>query len=163
MTDVKVPKEAVHALDSIKELLCNSVIGVYLYGSAVMGGLRNNSDVDVLVITNRSLSETDRRKLVDRLLIISGKTGYIGNADFVRGLEVTIVNRDDIVPWKYPPQKEFIYGEWLRSKYEQGHIPEPTKDPDLAILLYQARDGMEKEAFELARHMKNEIESVLAS
>lgn len=33
------------------------LIGVYLYGSAVMGGLRMNSDVDILVITNQSLSE----------------------------------------------------------------------------------------------------------
>lgn len=120
MTDVKVPKEAVHALDSIKELLCNSVIGVYLYGSAVMGGLRNNSDVDVLVITNRSLSETDRRKLVDRLLIISGKTGYIGNADFVRGLEVTIVNRDDIVPWKYRPKKSLYMANGSGASTSRG-------------------------------------------
>lgn len=139
MADVEIPKEAINALDIIRELLGNSVIGVYLYGSAVMGGLRNGSDVDVLVVTKNNLSEIARRKLANSLMIISGKTGYTENTDFVRPLEVTVVNRDDIVPWKYPPRKEFIYGEWLRSEYEQGYIPEPVQDSDLAILLYQAR------------------------
>ncbi len=45
------------SIKTIAELLDNMLIGVYLYGSAVMGGLRMNSDVDILVITNQSLSE----------------------------------------------------------------------------------------------------------
>ena len=132
----KIPKQARQALKIVEELLGNSTVGVYLFGSAVNGGLRINSDVDVLVVVNHSLSEVIRKKLTDRLMLISGK---IGNTDSMRPLEVTVINHSDIVPWRYPPKNEFIYGEWLRSEYEKGQIQEPTYDPDLAIVLAQVR------------------------
>ena len=77
LSNKKIPKEAIQALKTIAELLDNMLIGVYLYGSAVMGGLRMNSDVDILVITNQSLSEKTRRNLTNRLMLISGKIGNI--------------------------------------------------------------------------------------
>ncbi|AJS60233.1 hypothetical protein UB51_19225 [Paenibacillus sp. IHBB 10380] len=78
-------------------MLGSSIVGVYLFGSAVNGGLHIDSDVDVLVIANHSLPEVTRKKLTDRLMLISGK---IGKADSVRPLEVTIINHSDIVPWR---------------------------------------------------------------
>lgn len=132
----KIPKQAMSALKIVKDLLGNSIVGVYLFGSAVNGGLRINSDVDVLVVVNHSLSEVFRKKLTDRLMLISGK---IGNTDSMRPLEVTVIKHGDVVPWRYPPRNEFIYGEWLRSEYEKGEIQEPTYDPDLAIVLAQVR------------------------
>ncbi|HFI0330563.1 TPA: aminoglycoside nucleotidyltransferase ANT(9) [Streptococcus suis] len=136
LSNKKIPKEAIQALKTIAELLDNMLIGVYLYGSAVMGGLRMNSDVDILVITNQSLSEKTRRNLTNRLMLISGK---IGNIKDMRPLEVTVINQKDIVPWHFPPKYEFMYGEWLREQFEKGKIPESTYDPDLAILLAQLR------------------------
>ena len=62
LSNKKIPKEAIQALKTIAELLDNMLIGVYLYGSAVMGGLRMNSDVDILVITNQSLSEKNSKE-----------------------------------------------------------------------------------------------------
>ncbi|HFI0733901.1 TPA: aminoglycoside nucleotidyltransferase ANT(9), partial [Streptococcus suis] len=38
LSNKKIPKEAIQALKTIAELLDNMLIGVYLYGSAVMGG-----------------------------------------------------------------------------------------------------------------------------
>ena len=105
LSNKKIPKEAIQALKTIAELLDNMLIGVYLYGSAVMGGLRMNSDVDILVITNQSLSEKTRRNLTNRLMLISGK---IGNIKDMRPLEVTVINQKDIVPWHFPPKYEFI-------------------------------------------------------
>ncbi len=138
--NTNIPVEAETALANIRELFGNAVVAVYLYGSAVAGGLRPESDVDVMAVMNRRLSETDRRNLAGRLLRISGR---IGNPGRVRSLEVTVINRDDIVPLKYPPRKEFMYGEWLRAEFERGDIPEPDFDPDLAILLCQVRsDGI---------------------
>lgn len=104
LSNKKIPKEAIQALKTIAELLDNMLIGVYLYGSAVMGGLRMNSDVDILVITNQSLSEKTRRNLTNRLMLISGK---IGNIKDMRPLEVTVINQKDIVPWHFPAS---IYG-----------------------------------------------------
>ena len=136
MSNEKIPQQAMQALKIVEELLGSSIVGVYLFGSAVIGGLRINSDVDVLVVVNHSLPEVTRRKLIDRLMLISGK---IGNTDSIRPLEITVINHSDIVPWLYPPKNEFIYGEWLRSEYEKGQIQEPTYDTDLAIVLAQVR------------------------
>jgi len=136
LNNEKIPKEATQALKVVEELLGSSVVGVYLFGSAVTSGLRINSDVDVLVIVNQCLTEVIRRKLTDRLMHISGK---IANSDSVRPLEVTVVNHEDVVPWRYPPKNEFIYGEWLRDELEKGQIQESTYDPDLAIVLAQVR------------------------
>lgn len=132
----KIPKEAIQALKIVEELLGSEVVAVYLFGSAVIGGLHIDSDVDVLVVVNHSLTELTRRKLTDRLMLISGK---IGNTDSVRPLEVTVINYGDVVPWRYPPKGEFIYGEWLRDEFEKGQIQEPTNDPDLAIVLAKVR------------------------
>lgn len=137
MTVMEIPCEATHALDVIRQTFCHSLIGVYLYGSAVMGGLRLDSDIDILVIASRALSAELRKDLLKKLMNVSGK---VGNVDKIRSLEVTVINHDDVVPWRYPPKREFIYGEWLRSKYEQGYIPESEYDSDLTILLHQARE-----------------------
>ncbi len=136
LNNKKIPKEAIQALKIIEELIDSILVGAYLYGSAVMEGLRINSDVDILVVTNHNLSERTRRDLTDRLMLISGK---IGNTNAIRPLEVTIINQKDIVPWHFPSKYDFMYGEWLREEFEKGEIPRPTYDPDLAILLAQVR------------------------
>lgn len=104
----ETPAEATQALEVIEELLGSFVVGVYLRGSAVSGGLRVDSDVDILVVTNGGLPEETRKKLTDSLLLISGT---IGNTESVRPLEVTVVNQEDVVSWRYPPKSEFIYVE----------------------------------------------------
>jgi streptomycin 3"-adenylyltransferase len=129
-----IPNEAIQALNLIKELLEDQIVGVYLYGSAVSGGLHPNSDVDILVLTNSSLSESTRTDLAKRLMKISG---IPGNPNIGRPLEVTVVNQKNVVPWCYPPKFEFMYGEWLREQFEKGEIPEATDDPDLVLLLAQ--------------------------
>ncbi|MBE1444816.1 aminoglycoside nucleotidyltransferase ANT(9) [Paenibacillus sp. OAS669] len=136
LNNKKIPKEAIQAFNVVEELLGSAVVGVYLFGSAVTSGLRINSDVDVLVVVNQSLTEIGRRKLTDRLMHISGK---VGNADSVRPLEVTVIIHEEVVPWRFPPKHEYIYGEWLRDEFENGQIQEPTYNPDLAIVLAQVR------------------------
>lgn len=130
------PNQALQVVEVIEELLENQVIGIYLYGSAIHGGLHINSDVDILVISNQDLSEATRNELTKRLMLISGK---VGCENLKRPLEVTIINQNDIVPWKFPPKCEYMYGEWLREQMEAGDIPQASYDPDVAILLWQAR------------------------
>src|SRR5699024_11184857 len=136
LSNKKIPKEAIQALKTIAELLDNMLIGVYLYGSAVMGGLRMNSDVDILVITNQSIYEKTRRNLTNRLMLISGK---IGNIKDMRPLDVTVINKKDFVNWHFTDKYEFIYDEWIREQYEKREITEYTYDQDLAILIAQQR------------------------
>ncbi len=131
-----IPKEALVVQEVIEELFENQLIGIYLYGSAILGGLHINSDVDILVISNQNLSDADRNVLTKRLMLVSGK---IGNKNFKRPLEVTIINKNDIDPWQLTPKCEYMYGEWLREQIEAGDIPKASYEPDVAILLWQAR------------------------
>lgn len=133
-----IPKEAIQAFQTVESFLGSSVVGVYLFGSAIVGGLRPNSDVDVLVIVDEDLSDNVRKELVNRLMKVSGR---VGEDTPVRPLELTIVRLSDVVPWRYPPRMEFVYGEWLRDELEQGRIPAPTHNPDLAIVLKKAREN----------------------
>lgn len=138
MAHIEIPNESIQALQILEACLGSSLVAVYLYGSAVADGLRKDSDVDLFVIVNRGLNREDRRNLADALMNISGR---MGNAQSVRPLEVTVVDLREVVPWEYPPKKEFIYGEWLREDYEQGRIPGASVDPDLTILLSQVRSN----------------------
>jgi aminoglycoside 9-adenylyltransferase len=131
-----VPNQALQVAEAIEDLFENQIIGIYLYGSAILGGLHINSDVDILVIVNQDLTEATRNELTKRLMLLSGK---IGCKNLNRPLEVTIINQDDIIPWQFPPKCEFMYGEWLREQMEAGDIPQACYDPDVAILLWQAR------------------------
>jgi streptomycin 3"-adenylyltransferase len=107
----------------------DAVLGGYLHGSAVLGGLRPHSDVDVFVVLRRRTSRKERRSLVEGLMEISGEKARPSPA---RPIELTVVVHDDVRPWRYPPRREFQYGEWLREAYEQGETPAPEPDPDLA-------------------------------
>ncbi|ENM5748306.1 nucleotidyltransferase domain-containing protein [Vibrio mimicus] len=40
----------------VEEILGESIIGIYLFGSAVVSGLRDDSDVDILVAVNEPLT-----------------------------------------------------------------------------------------------------------
>ena len=49
----------------------------------------------------------------------------------------------EVRPWRYPPRRDFQYGEWLRERFERGDpdLFRPTIDPDVAILVTAVRLG----------------------
>ena len=114
----------------VREVFGEAVIGVYLEGSAVVGGLRPRSDIDVFAVTNRSATLAERRSLVDRLMAISDTGGPQG-----RPVELTIVVQSEVRPWRYAPIRDFQYGEWVRADYERGELPAAQPDPDVALLI----------------------------
>ena len=118
----------------VRDVLGFEVIGAYLFGSAVLGGLKPESDLDVLVVTKRPTTRAEKERLVGRLLAISGRSTPEGRW---RRLELTIVAEPEIKPWSYPPSFDFQYGDWLRSEFESGSLtPWPTTtNPDLATLI----------------------------
>jgi predicted nucleotidyltransferase len=114
-----------------------TIIGVYLYGSAVAGGLRPDSDLDLFVVTTRRLSRVEKRRLVDGLLPISGRDSRPSEW---RPLEVTVVALPDVRPWHYPPRWELQFGEWLRQEFLDGELkPWPDENPDLGVLVTMVR------------------------
>ncbi len=108
--------------------------GAYLFGSAALGGLRPESDLDVLVVSTRPTTLEEKGRLVERLLSISGREAPEGRR---RRIELTIVVEDEIKPWRFPPSFDFQYGDWLRAAFESGDLtPWPTTtSPDLASLI----------------------------
>jgi len=105
------------------------VLGAYLYGSALAGGLRPRSDLDVLVLTSRPTATEAKRRLAEGLLAISGPGP--------RPVEVTVVAEPDIEPWRYPPRFDLQFGEWHRAALKRGAV-EPLSaktNPDVALLL----------------------------
>ncbi len=128
-----------------RAVLGDDLAAVYLYGSAVNGGLQRWSDLDLLVLAARSLDTAEKRRIVDTLLRISSVWPEdAGARPGERMLEVTVVARPEIVPWRFPPRMELQYGEWLRRGFESGVQPaaEPEPNADLVLLIEQARrDG----------------------
>ena len=116
----------------VEDVLGADIVGAYVHGSAVLGGLRSRSDIDILVVGRRALTDDQRRALVDGLLRISGG----GPAPEPRPVELTVVVQSDVRPWRYPPRAELQFGEWMRDELERGDpIDPPGPSPDLAPLL----------------------------
>ena len=132
--DTVSQKQIGQAVSFIRELLPRELTGVYLYGSAALNGLRPKSDLDLLFFIDRPLSQSARARLTQELLRISGRPGSDR-----RPVELSVVNRHEIMPWCFPPRFEYMYGEWLRDDMERGYLPQPFSDPDNALLLWQAR------------------------
>jgi predicted nucleotidyltransferase len=124
-------------IDIVRDVLGDAALAAYLYGSAVAGGLGPDSDLDVLVVSGRSLTGDERAAIIQRLLPISGRRAIGGPA---RSIELSIVVGPALTPWRYPPSIELQYGDWMRAKLERGELPEwPRPDPDVAVLVETAR------------------------
>jgi streptomycin 3"-adenylyltransferase len=138
MTNTDTPEmkqQLKESLELLKMILGADLSGVYLYGSSLVGGLQRYSDIDLFVVTNRSTTIEEKRRLVTRLLQIPG----IYMQGTKRPIEMTLVEKTAINPWNYPAQFDFQYGEWLRASFETGHIePWATYEmPDLALIITQ--------------------------
>ncbi len=132
-----IPREATQALAIAQRCLGNALLAVCIHGSSVSGGLRPDSDVDLLAVIDRPMTPEIRKTLVAGLMKISGR--YPIDADGRRPLELIVFRDEDLKPSVYPARSEFVYGEWLRGAFRAGEIPGPVSDPEFTLLLGQAR------------------------
>jgi streptomycin 3"-adenylyltransferase len=112
-------------------VLGNDLVGAYLHGSAVLGGLRPESDIDVVVVSTRRTSADEKRRMVELLLALSGGRSSPASG---RPIELDIVVASEIRPWRYPPPFDFHYSELWRDRFERGDL-DPWRsgtNPDLA-------------------------------
>ena len=118
----------------MRDVLGPDAVGAYLLGSAVLGALRPESDLDLLVVSKQRTTREEKERLVERLLAVSGRRTPEGRW---RRVELTIVVESELKPWRYPPRIDFQYGDWLRGEFERGNVePWPTtSNPDLAVLV----------------------------
>ena len=125
------------AVAVLEDVLGDAVVGVSLYGSAVAGGLKPRSDLDLFGVLARRTTRDERATILRRLLTLSRRGHPEPGA---RSLEVTLVVRSDVVPWRYPPRQDLVYGDWWRREYEAGDLePWTNPNPDLATLIAQVR------------------------
>lgn len=135
-TPAELSTQLSQAREVIDRHLASTHLGTYLYGSALDGGLKPYSDIDLLVAIAARPDEATRQALMLDLLEVSAPPGQ---SEHIRALEVTVVVRSDIVPWHYPAKRELQFGEWLRNDILAGMFKPAVVDPDLAILLTQVR------------------------
>lgn len=109
---------------------------IHLYGSALDGGLKPSSDIDLLVTVSAAPDESTRKRLMLDLLNVSAPPGFHKTS---RALEVTVVSYREVVPWRHPARRELQFGEWLREDLLSGRFETPTLDHDLAILFTKVR------------------------
>jgi streptomycin 3"-adenylyltransferase len=106
----------VHELESVLHLLTGlRPLGVYLFGSAVHGGLQPRSDLDVLAVLERRTTDEEKQRLFEGLRAIEG-----------RPVELTLVAHHQAHTFV-----DFQWGGWLPDRWESG------EDPDLAILIHK--------------------------
>ncbi|WP_230721568.1 aminoglycoside adenylyltransferase family protein [Martelella mediterranea] len=125
------------ALALLRRVLGDALLGAYLHGSAVSGGLRPQSDIDLLAVVDAALTASQRKALLMDLLRLSGRHPAAAGAP--RCLEVMVFCKADLAGGDYPAQVEFLYGEWLRGAFEAGEIPTPERDPEYSLIIAQAR------------------------
>lgn len=124
-------------VELVRATLGADLLGMYLYGSAVDGGLRPASDLDLFVVTSRRATAEQRWQLIDGLRPLSARDA---RPPAWRPVELTVVAQPDVVPWRYPPRMDFISGEWLRGRFDAGDMePGHSVNPDLAVLISQVR------------------------
>ncbi len=123
------------SIELLKMILGPDLLGVYLYGSSLVGGIQKYSDIDLFAVTNRATTSEEKAKLIASLLQISGI--YMKSSKLP--IEITLVEKRMINPWQYPPCFDFQYGDWLRESFEKGTL-EPWDNyemPDLAVIVTQ--------------------------
>ena len=133
--DRETKTQLAQTLSLLEETLGSDLLAVYLYGSAVAGGLQAYSDLDIFVVSNRQTTENEKRTITKNLLQISG----VYQKSSKRPIELTLDVESEIRPWFFPPHFDFQYGEWLRPQFDSGDVElGNTKEmPDLALLITQ--------------------------
>ncbi|MBS2140828.1 nucleotidyltransferase domain-containing protein, partial [Escherichia coli] len=99
-----------------------TLLAVHLYGSAVDGGLKPHSDIDLLVTVTVRLDETTRRALINDLLETSASPG---ESEIVRAVDVTLVVPDKILPGLYPSRRKPILEKGGQKNFLGGFCAPP--------------------------------------
>ena len=58
--DSNAKKQIHKCLDLVKEIFGQDLLGLYLYGSAIIGGLQKYSDIDLFLVTNRATTREEK-------------------------------------------------------------------------------------------------------
>ncbi len=128
MKKLIAPKNVILLLEEIKnefeKILGADLVGIYLHGSLSMGSFNpKTSDIDFLIIVNKSLSILVKKHIIATLLKLSKKAP-------AKGLEMSVVQLKYLKRFKYPTPFELHYSkDWQNDKINYN---KRDKDVDLA-------------------------------
>ncbi len=138
---VQVRDQIARLSDALQDALGEVLVGLYLHGSLVLGCFNlARSDIDLLAVTERSMSRSEKSVVSSILLGASG--------DWTPGpprpLEISFLSRGDLDPWRHPTPYDLHFGEVWRPAFEQGLdevLPGQTNpDADLAAHITVVRE-----------------------
>ncbi|MGY0691511.1 aminoglycoside adenylyltransferase domain-containing protein [Virgibacillus sp. FSP13] len=104
-------KNFVHDLKrGIRKIMKENFAGFYIHGSIAMGGFNpNSSDIDVLVVTNKTMKIDTKRILAQFFLNHS-------NSPFP--VEISFLSKEQLRDWQHPCPFDFHYSEFWREQYQ---------------------------------------------
>lgn len=99
--------------DLSREILGQSLVGVYLHGSAAMGCFNpGKSDLDLLIVVENTLPDDVKRRCMDMVV-------RLNESGPAKGIEMSIIRRDVCRPLVYPTPFELHFSvahlDWFRS------------------------------------------------
>ncbi|WP_084157578.1 aminoglycoside adenylyltransferase domain-containing protein [Oceanobacillus manasiensis] len=119
-------------INELEEIIKGNSVGFYLHGSLAMGGFNpNSSDIDILIVTNKSLNMMKKRELA-KLFLTYSTNPY--------PLEISVLTINHLTEWVHPCPFDFHYSEYWRKRYEEDLLhgtsnylnDELKTNPDLA-------------------------------
>ena len=129
-----LPQQVLETASLARAVFGTKLCSVLLYGSAALRGTRPDSDLDLLLVTEREMTQDERLQMTGRLLALSGPVGCRNR----RPMEVTVFSRRDLLQVRERPGWQYQYGEWLRQELLRGALPQRSENPDAILLLWQA-------------------------
>ena len=120
---------AQHLANELEVILGDDLVGVYLHGSGATGCFNpDRSDIDLLVVSQQTLTPDQRRAMAELLLARSGAPYPV---------ELTLLTTEQLQPWRHPTPFEFHYSDMWRASLTQqladGELSSRAMtDPDLA-------------------------------
>jgi streptomycin 3"-adenylyltransferase len=127
-----VQRQLDQSVHEIQTTLADNLIGIYLHGSLALGSFNPDaSDIDLLVVTQHSMSLATKRRIAELLLQRSQQP---------RPIEISFLGQADLRPWRHPAPFDLHYSEMWRAGYERDLAGEGWRtwndtqryDPDLA-------------------------------
>jgi streptomycin 3"-adenylyltransferase len=125
-------KQVKEILDAFVESYCNilknNLIGIYLHGSLAMGCFNpESSDVDILIVIEKDISFSEKRKLIDVILKLS-------DMGIKNDFEISVILEEDARHFKYPTPFVLHYSSMYKERYmnDSEFICGNGVDPDLA-------------------------------
>ncbi|PBB04665.1 MULTISPECIES: nucleotidyltransferase domain-containing protein [Salimicrobium] len=98
-------------LSDVKKIIKEGFVGFYIHGSLAMGGFHpDNSDIDILIVTQNSIAVETKKKLAQLFL-------YHSNNPFP--IEVSSMNEQQLKNWSHPSVYDFHYSEYWRKCFEK--------------------------------------------